>query len=68
MWKSKDVLMKTVSDRLFPLVKELELEGVFKQFDVVMTWNKDNQETVIGFLGSGEVLELLSEVSIQDVE
>ena len=68
MWKSKDVLMKTVSDKLFPVVKELELQGVFQQFDVVMTWNKDNQETVIGFLGPGEILELLAEVTEPDTE
>lgn len=60
--------MKTVSDKLFPVVKELELEGVFKQFDVVMTWNKDEQETLIGFLGPGEIFELLAEVTEQDEE
>jgi hypothetical protein len=60
--------MKTVSDKLFPVMKELELQGVFKQFDVVMTWNQDNQETVIGFLGPGEILELLAEVAAPDTE
>lgn len=49
-------------------MKELELQGVFKQFDVVMTWNQDNQETVIGFLGPGEILELLAEVAAPDTE
>ena len=68
MWKSKDVLMKTVSDKLFPIVKELELQGVFKQFDVVMTWNNEQQETLIGFLGAGEIVELLSGVDDQETE
>jgi len=42
--------MKTVSDKLFPMVKELEIQGVFTQFDIVLTWNPDQEETVIGFL------------------
>jgi len=60
MWKSKDVLMKTVSDRLFPAVKELEIQGVFKQFDIVLTWNPEAEETVIGFLDAGMIMNMLS--------
>ncbi len=61
MWKSKDVLMKTVSDKLFPMVKELEIQGVFTQFDIVLTWNPDQEETVIGFLDAGLIMNMLSE-------
>jgi len=52
--------MKTVSDRLFPAVKELEIQGVFKQFDIVLTWNPEAEETVIGFLDAGMIMNMLS--------
>jgi hypothetical protein len=61
MWKSKDVLMKTISDKLFPLVKELEIQGAFKQFDIVLTWNPDQEETLIGFLDAGLIMNMLTE-------
>jgi len=61
MWKSKDVLMKAVSDKLFPLVKELELQGVFQQFDIVLTRNPDAGETLIGFLDAGLIMNILSD-------
>jgi hypothetical protein len=61
MWKSRDVLMKTVSDKLFPVVKELELQGAFKQFDIVLTWNPDQEETLIGFLDAGLIMNMLTE-------
>lgn len=61
MWKSRDVLMKTVSDKLFPVVKELELQGAFKQFDIVLTWNPDQEETLIGFLDAGLIMNMLAE-------
>ncbi len=68
MWKSKDVLMKTVSDKLFPLVKEMELQGAFKQFDIVLTWNPDAGETLIGFLDAGMIMKMLSEGEASDPE
>ena len=68
MWKSKDVLMKTVSDRLFPIVKELEIQGAFKQFDIVLTWNPDAGETLIGFLDAGMIMNMLSETEATDLE
>ena len=61
MWKSKDVLMKTASDKLFPVVKELEIQGAFKQFDIVLTWNPDQEETLIGFLDAGLIMNMLTE-------
>jgi hypothetical protein len=53
--------MKAVSDKLFPVVKELELQGVFKQFDIVLTWNPDQEETLVGFLDAGLIMNMLSE-------
>ena len=61
MWKSRDVLMKTVSDKLFPVVKELEIQGAFKQFDIVLTWIPDQEETLIGFLDAGLIMNMLAE-------
>ncbi|MGB2908823.1 MAG: hypothetical protein WBB73_17130 [Candidatus Aminicenantaceae bacterium] len=68
MWKSKDVLMKTVSDKLFPAVKELEIQGVFKQFDIVLTWNQDAEEPLIGFLDAGMIMNMLSEAEDSDLD
>jgi len=63
VWKSKDVLKKTVADKLFPVIKELELQGVFRHFDIVLTWVQDEQETLIGFLDAGMVQEMLAQSS-----
>jgi len=53
--------MKTVSDKLFPVVKELEIQGAFKQFDIVLTWIPDQEETLIGFLDAGLIMNMLAE-------
>jgi hypothetical protein len=54
-------MKKAVADKLFPVIKELELQGAIQQFDIVMTWSEDEQETLIGFLDAGMIKELLTQ-------
>jgi len=60
MWKSKDALKKEAADLLFPLVDRLDIQQVLKQYDIVLTWEPENAEAMLGFLEAGAIKSLLA--------
>lgn len=60
MWKSKDVLKKEAADLLFPLLDRLDIQDVLKQYDIVLTWESEKAEALLGFLEAGAVKALLA--------
>ena len=59
MWKSKDALKKDAADLLFPLLDRLDIQEVLKQYDIVLTWEPDKAEALLGFLEAGAIKTLL---------
>lgn len=60
MWKSQDALKKDASDLLFPLLDRLDIQEVLKQYDIVLTWESEKAEALLGFLEAGAIKSLLA--------
>jgi len=61
MWKSKDALKKEAADLLFPLLDRLDIQEVLKQYDIVLTWEPEKAEALLGFLETGAITSLLAD-------
>ena len=61
MWKSKDVLKKEAAHLIFPLLDRLDIQEVLKQYDIVLTWEPDKSEALLGFLETGAVKTMLAD-------
>jgi hypothetical protein len=64
MWKSKEILKKEAADTLFPVIKGLELQGLFNHYDLVITWDPEAEEALIGFLDAGDIKEILTGIEL----
>ncbi len=64
MWKSKEILKKEAADVLFPVIKRLELQGLFNHYDLVITWEPEAKEALIGFLDAGDIKEILTGIEL----
>jgi len=60
MWKSKELLKKEAADLLFPVAERLKMNGLLKHYDIVITWEPEEDEALIGFMGAGEIRELIA--------
>lgn len=60
MWKTKEQLKKEAGEMLFPILERLDMQEILKQYDIVLTWEPEKNEALLGILETGAIKDLIA--------
>lgn len=60
MWKTKEQLKKEAGEMLFPIMERLDMQEILKQYDIVLTWEPEKNEALLGILETGAIKDLIA--------